>query len=118
MTYDSPSRMGQQDSLNYASLNYLIIRPQRVGSWWDAQAQIDVAAVNDEYMLLGECRWRSRPLGLEVLTELQQKAARAPGGRHPVLVLFSRSGFTAALQTAANAQGVLLVGLEGMSLLK
>lgn len=87
-------------------------RPQRVGSWWDAQTQIDVAAVNDEYILLGEYRWRSRPIGVEVLTELQQKATRVPGGRHPILALFSRSGFTDALQTEAAAQGILLVGLE------
>lgn len=87
-------------------------RPQRVGSWWDAHAQIDVAAVNDEYILLGECRWRSRPLGVEVLAELQQKAQRVPGGRHLLFVLFSRSGFTDALQAEAAAQGVLLVGLD------
>lgn len=87
-------------------------RPQQVGSWWDAQAQIDVAAVNEEYLLLGECRWRSRPIGVDVLTELQQKVSRIPGTRHPVFVLFSRSGFTEALQTQAAAQGVLLVGME------
>lgn len=71
-----------------------------------------MAAVNEEYILLGECRWRSRPLGVETLTELQQKAARVPGERHPIFALFSRAGFTDALRTAADAQGVLLVGLE------
>jgi hypothetical protein len=47
-----------------------------------------------------------------VLAELQQKATRVPGGRHPVLALFFRSGFTEALQAQAAAQGVLLVGME------
>ena len=87
-------------------------RPQRVGMWWDAQAQIDVAAVNDEYLLLGECRWRTRPLGVEALAELKQKAVRVPGNRRQQLVLFSRTGFTEALQAEAARQGVLLVGLE------
>ena len=50
------------------------------GLWWDAHAQIDVAAVNEEYILPSECRWRSRPLGVETLADLQQKAARLPAG--------------------------------------
>lgn len=87
-------------------------RPRRVGMWWDAQAQIDVAALNDEYVLLGECRWRTRPLGVEALAELKRKAARVPGNRHQQLALFSRVGFTEALQAEAAAQGVLLVGQD------
>ena len=87
-------------------------RPERVGQWWDAQAQVDVAAASDEYVLLGECRWRSRPLGLEVLAELKRKAARVPGNRRQVLALFSRAGFTEPLQQQAAAEGVLLFDLD------
>jgi AAA+ ATPase superfamily predicted ATPase len=86
-------------------------RPERVGQWWDAQAQVDVAAASDEYVLLGECRWRSRPLGLEVLAELKRKAARVPGNRRQVLALFSRAGFTEPLQEQAATEGVLLFDL-------
>jgi AAA+ ATPase superfamily predicted ATPase len=87
-------------------------RPQRVGMWWDAQAQVDVAALDEETILLGECRWRSRPVGSDVLLELKRKAERVPGTRHQVLALFSRTGFTEPLQAEAAAQGVLLFGLD------
>lgn len=87
-------------------------RPQRVGMWWNAQTQVDVAALNDEYLLVGECRWRSRPMGSDVLTELKRKAAQIQGDRHQLLALFSRSGFTESLQSEAAAQGVLLVGID------
>ncbi len=97
-----------------AALGQIPFRPQRVGLWWDAQNQIDVAAIHDEYILLGECRWRSRPIGSEVLIELKQKALRVPGNRHQRFVLFSRSGFTETLQAEAAAQGVILVSVEQM----
>ena len=89
-------------------------RPQRVGMWWDGQAQIDVAALNEEYILLGECRWRTRPLGSEVLVELKRKAARVPGERRQILALFSRAGFTESLIAEAEAAGVRLFDLDDL----
>lgn len=97
---------------NLAATGRIPFRPQRVGTWWDAQAQVDVAALDEEYILLGECRWRSRPIGTETLAELKDKAVRIPGTRHQVLALFSRSGFTESLQAEAASQGVFLFGLE------
>lgn len=95
-----------------AAAGRIPFQPQSVGLWWDAQAQVDVAALDAEYILLGECRWRSRPIGPDVLAELKRKAARVPGTRRQVLALFSRSGFTEPLQTEAASQGVRLFGLE------
>jgi hypothetical protein len=64
------------------------------------------------YILLGECRWRSQPLGADTLVEFKRKAARIPGGRHQLLALFSHVGFTEALQAEAGKEGVLLFGME------
>ena len=100
-----------------SAAGHIPFRPQRVGMWWDAQAQIDVAALDEEYILLGECRWRSRPLGPDALAELKRKAERVPGNRHPVLALFSRAGFTEPLQAEAADQGVLLFGLDDLLVL-
>ncbi|MEZ4661199.1 MAG: ATP-binding protein [Caldilineaceae bacterium] len=87
-------------------------RPQRVGMWWNAQTQVDVAALNDEYLLVGVCKWRSRPLGSDVLIELQRKAVQIPGVRHQLFALFSRAGFTDTLQNEAADQGILLFGMD------
>jgi AAA+ ATPase superfamily predicted ATPase len=92
-----------------AAAGRLPFQPQQVGQWWDSQTQVNVAALNDEYILLGECRWRSRPVGPEALAELKQKAARVPGNRRQVLALFSRTGFTEPLRQEAATQGVLLL---------
>jgi len=97
-----------------AAAGRIPFRPQRVGMWWDTQAQIDVAALDEEYVLLGECRWRSRPLGPEALAELKRKAEHVPGNRHQVLALFARAGFTEPLQAEAAGQGVLLFGLDDL----
>lgn len=90
-------------------------RPERVGPWWDARAQVDVAALDEEYVLLGECRWRSRPLGPDVLADLRRKAQRIPGNRHRVLALFSRSGFAESLQAQAASQDVLLGSADALN---
>jgi len=95
-----------------AAQGMIPFRPERVGSWWHTQAQIDVAALNDEYLLVGECRWRSRPVGSDVLVELKNKATTIGDKHHLVFALFSRSGFTQALQDEAQEEGVLLFELD------
>jgi AAA+ ATPase superfamily predicted ATPase len=95
-----------------AAAGRIPFRPQRVGMWWDAQAQVDVAALDEEYLLLGECRWRSRPIGVETLVELKRKGDRVSGARRQVLAIFSRAGFTEPLLVEARSQGVLLFNLD------
>lgn len=95
-----------------ATQGVIPFRPERVGSWWNTEAQIDIAAANDEYLLIGECRWRSRPIGSEVLRDLKRKATTIDHKRHLTYALFSRSGFTKALETEASEEGVLLFEMD------
>ena len=73
---------------------------------------MDVFAIDrkSQSVLLGECRWQSRKMGIEVLTELKEKATAFPRlkafKKH--YALFSKAGFTAELQRTAQAEGVLL----------
>ena len=88
--------------------------PDRIGSWWDRQAEIDVMAVgeNEKAILLGECKWSSRPLGIRTLQDLQSKARALPDvyqRMHVSYALFSKRGFTNELRKLARQQGVLLV---------
>jgi len=86
-----------------------------VGSWWTRQAEIDVVALGEEGVLLGECTWSTRPVGLDVLNALRARSELfrgeiGMGAQEPLwLALFSRSGFTPDLLAEAKAQGVLLV---------
>ncbi len=92
---------------------------ERVGRWWDAQNELDILAFGDDGQaaLLGEAKWSHRPVGLNILADLEAKAARVvtetePTARH--LALFSRSGFTAAVlrEAAKRADLHLFHGLD------
>ena len=97
-----------------ARANALPFVPDRIGSWWDRQAEIDVMAVgeDEQAILLGECKWSPRPLGTNTLKELQSKAGKLPAidlNSRVSYALFSKSGFTPELRKLARQQGVLLV---------
>lgn len=74
--------------------------PEAVGSWWNAQNQIDVVAVSYQQRIawLGEARWRNQPMGMVEVETLQQKGKRWQGNESGCRIiyyaLFSRNGFT------------------------
>lgn len=92
----------------------------RIGGWWRGREEIDIAAVSDKgSLLLGECKWTRKPVGLDVLERLKAKVSRvrADMKRQPGdvrLSLFSRSGFTDALKARAAAETVLLFELPDL----
>jgi len=97
-----------------ARANQLGFLPERVGSWWERAAEVDVVAVSDTdgALLLGECKWSAKPVGTDILDDLKHKAALVdPKGRWPAVsyALFAKAGFTPALVARAAAEGVRLV---------
>ncbi len=84
-----------------------------VGRAWSRQAELDVVALDRKARsaVVGECRWRSGPMGTEVLDGLMARAGSLPGLQPFTLryALFSRSGFTPALVKRARRDDVLLV---------
>lgn len=89
----------------------------RIGPWWRGSSEIDVAAVSDSgAVLLGECKWSVRPVGVDILEGLLSKlgafAVDLDGPPKQVnFALFSRSGFTPELTARARRDGVLLCDL-------
>ncbi len=85
----------------------------RIGAWWRGPHEVDVVAVADDGpLLLGECKWTSRPVGVGVLHSLQDKARLVSSDlERPAseirYVLFSRSGFTPKLKAEAVKKRVL-----------
>ena len=95
--------------------------PERVGRWWGAKdVEVDVVALSTQQRraAFGECKFWSRPVGVNVLERLEGQAAAAlrdkafaPYAGKPTYVLFSVSGFTDSLKhQAQNREDVLLVG--------
>ena len=92
----------------------------RVGSWWgpaiDAyrvtgertSEEIDIVGLaRNRVTLIGEVRWRSRPMDVGILGEIDRfklPALRRAASvvAHPAIILVSRAGFTPALHEAAS----------------
>jgi AAA+ ATPase superfamily predicted ATPase len=89
--------------------------PERVGAWWVKDQEIDVVAYQKDTALVGECKWSTTPVGLNILEELKRKAgtlAHDARWKEIHLALFSRSGFTPDLLDVAKQGEVLLIGPE------
>ncbi len=93
----------------------------RIGGWWRGPQEVDVAAVADDGpLLLSECKWTSRPVGVDVLRTLEAKAPLVQADlKRPAdqidLALFSRSGFTSELRRQVRARDdVLLFTVEAL----
>ncbi len=86
--------------------------PLQVGGWWQANEEIDLIAIGQEATLMVECKWTTRPVGLDILRELERKAAVARGESAPDRVWFglcARSGFTPQVEQEAQIRNDLLL---------
>ena len=88
---------------------------EKVGRWWDAKdGEIDIVGLSeaDNAIVFGECKFKRTPVGVDVLTNLEEKSRRVKWGdsdRQEFFVLFSISGFSDALcQVADQRSNVIL----------
>lgn len=92
--------------------------PERVGSFWSQQAEVDVLAVNwrSRDILLGECKWGTGAVGRGVVRTLVSKSDKVvPPGQWTVhYAFFARQGFTAAARTDAAELDAQMVTLEAI----
>ncbi len=85
--------------------------PERIGSWWDRESEIDVLAIShsEKAALVGKCKWSINQVGINILEDLKQKAQvliRDHGIQRIEYAIFSRSAFTSALEEKAKAEGI------------
>ncbi|MDO4290418.1 MAG: ATP-binding protein [Eggerthellaceae bacterium] len=93
-----------------------------IGRWWGndpsrrEQAEIDLVALCDQgEVLFAECKWREKLTDVDVLETLMHRSQLVPAKqRH--LLLFSKSGYTAACAERAQREGVRLVTLNDMGI--
>lgn len=89
---------------------------EKVGRWWDNSYEIDVVGLSeaDNLMVLGECKFWTGPIGLNILEQLEHKAAFVDWHkekRNTLYILFSINGFSEDLRKVAAARGdVILSG--------
>ena len=110
------------------SLPYL---PDKVGSAWNAEAQVDVVGLNsmEKTLILGECKWTRTPNDRKAIAALveekSEKIIPRQGNWNVFFVGFSRAGWTSGALTYQEkinqqppagknwkANGMLLVELD------
>ncbi len=84
-----------------------------IGRWWDRNEEIDLMALNPQLdsILFAEVKWSKNQVGTDVYEALKRKAQQVQWGtkaRKEYYCLFSRSGFTRALEQKAKDEGVRL----------
>jgi uncharacterized protein len=99
-----------------AEMDELPFLPERIGSFWSRQAQVDVLAINwrTKNILLGECKWGQKPVGRDVIQALVNKTEKVVPGSATWQVhyaFFARQEFTEAAQQLAAEHNALLITL-------
>ena len=85
------------DSIKGLKLNF-----REIGAWWtqkesassERAEEIDIVALGDDYVLLGEIEWSNKPSGKELLFSLLRKSKYFPVRIPQKFFLFSKMGFT------------------------
>ncbi len=84
-----------------------------LGRWWSPQGEIDLVGWNERTrdLVVGECKWTERLVGVNILDELRGKVSLLPGGpwNRVMYVLFAKRGFTEGLQARSTGGEILLV---------
>jgi AAA+ ATPase superfamily predicted ATPase len=92
--------------------------PVKIGNWWKANEEIDLIVLGEMDAMLVECKWTSKPVGRDILANLERKTGLVRpelGGKRIQFGLCSRSGFTAQLiQDMHQRKDVALFDLPAM----
>jgi AAA+ ATPase superfamily predicted ATPase len=83
------------------------------GRWWDKGEEIDIVAISPELdtILLAEARWSNKPVGIDILEKLKDKAKKVGWGtpeRKEIYALFSKAGFTDVVLGMGESGEVIL----------
>ena len=95
-------------SIAYTLQKYELLK---CGRWWNKNEEIDVVGVGDDFLIVGECKYSNKKVGIDILEALKKKATKIESNldiKH--FMLFSKSGFTKELLSMSknNKQIVLI----------
>lgn len=93
-----------------------------IGQWWGNDAkekkevQIDIVGtpVEGKEYIIGSCKYRNEPIGVDELELLKHYAEVFGKGEKYHYYIFSKSGFTIGLQSLGNKGEVKLITLQDM----
>lgn len=101
----------------YALDNLFPFMPRSTGKWWGQicrsgnwqESEIDVIAYDDHHLIVGECKYRNKAVGIQELENLKLKAQFVPAkGRKLFYLLASKNGFTDEIKQNQDPHIVLI----------
>ena len=95
-------------SVEYTLKNYPLLK---AGRWWSKDEEIDVVGVGEEFILVGECKYSNKKVGIDILEQLERKSEKIELNL-PIkyYLLFSKSGFTKdLLEIKKNRKDIILI---------
>lgn len=93
-------------AISYLLNNYDILK---CGRWWDKNEEIDAIGVGEDFLIVAECKYSNKKVGIDILESLKNKAKNV-NSNLPIkhYVLFSKSGFTDEIKKLQNEEIVLI----------
>jgi len=92
--------------------------PQKIGGWWKKNQEVDLVLLGEKQMMMVECKWSKRPVGMDIFRNLESKTRDVlnDAGHHTTLYAFcSRSDFTDHLvKLAGEREDILLYSWGNM----
>jgi AAA+ ATPase superfamily predicted ATPase len=93
-------------AISYLSKNYHVLK---CGRWWDRHEEIDAVGIGEDFLIVAECKYSNKKVGIDILQKLQEKAKKIDSP-YPIkhYVLFSKSDFTEELKKLQSKEVVLI----------
>jgi uncharacterized protein len=106
--------VARESTLAWSRQGKLPFRLNRVGRYWEKEAEIDLVGLGEEndVAVFGEAKWTNKPMSIGIYEQLKQKAKRVTWKnetRREFYILFSRSGFSDELRNTALTEPLFLV---------
>lgn len=114
VTYEDIIR---DNCFQYALDQTLPFMPRTLGKWWGPvcknnawqETEVDLVAYDDHHLLAGECKYRTKSVGLKELDDLKLKVQFIPAGKRELFYLLaSRSGFNEELLSLQDPHVILI----------
>jgi len=75
----------------------------KCGRWWNRDIEVDIVGVAKDYLIVGECKYSNKKVGVDILDALKEKTKKIDS-KLPIkkYLLFSKRGFTNDLLNLAK----------------
>ena len=107
----------RDNCFRYALDRKIPFMPRTLGKWWGPvcknncwqESEVDLIAYDDRHLLAGECKYRTKAMGLKELEDLKLKAQFIPAGKRELFYLLaSKSGFTEDILSLRDPHVILI----------